>query len=280
MPHSPTTCHPLTLTRSIPDFHIGNRRLSDHHAALITNNQVMIDPLAWVDSAEWQAFLASGCSTMVNEFSGETILWAGEAANLEDAYTASDSFLIHYPWDLLRASENHVSLLTNDDMQGNVHRASNIDGVLHLGEGSRVLSGVVIEGNVVIGANCKIGPNCYIRGNTSIGDHCHIGQSVEIKNSIILARTNIGHLSYVGDSILGEGVNFGAGTMVSNLRHDGSNHQSMVDRVLIDTGRRKLGAIIADGVHTGIQTSIYPGRKMWPLTTTRPGQVVDQDIVQ
>ena len=128
------------------------------------------------------------------------------------------------------------------------------------------------------GANCKIGPNCYIRGNTSIGDHCHIGQSVEIKNCLILSHTNVGHLSYIGDSVLGEKVNLGAGTTTSNLRHDGKNHRSMVGGVLVDTGRRKFGTIIGDGVHTGINTSIYPGRKLWPHTTTRPGEIVQHDL--
>ena len=69
---------------------------------------------------------------------------------------------------------------------------------------------LVDYGDVIIGDNCKVGPNCYIRGSTAIGDKCHVGQAVEIKNSILLPGTNVGHLSYLGDSILGEKVNFGA----------------------------------------------------------------------
>ena len=176
MSHSPSTCHPLTLTRSIPDFPIGNRKLRDHQFALAEQQPVSVDPMAWVEPAEWHAFQESGCSSMVNEITGETILWLGETPDVNDAYTASDSFLIHYPWDLLRANENHVSFLKDDEIAGDLHPAAHVHGVLKLGEGSRILPGVVIEGNVVIGNNCKIGPNCYIRGNTSIGDGCHIGQ--------------------------------------------------------------------------------------------------------
>ena len=117
------------------------------------------------------------------------------------------------------------------------------------------------------------------RGSTAIGDKCHVGQAVEIKNSILLPGTNVGHLSYLGDSILGEKVNFGAGTITSNLRHDGGAHRSPVAGLMIDTGRRKLGAIIGDGVHTGIHTSIYPGRKLWPKTVTLPGAIVAKDIL-
>jgi len=183
-----------------------------------------------------------------------------------------------YPWDLLALNEMIVGAMDENEILGEIHPLAVIEGNLKLGKGSRILPGVFIEGNVVIGENCKIGPNCYIRGNSSIGNNCHIGQSVEVKNSIILDGTNIGHLSYVGDSILGENVNFGAGTNVSNLRHDGSNHRSMTESGLVDTGRRKLGAIIGDGVHTGIGTMIYPGRKIWPNIHTRPGDVVQADL--
>lgn len=201
----------------------------------------------------------------------------GEHQRLAHAWL-DDVGEIRYPWDLLRANELYISTLTESHIEGDVHPLAVIEGVLHLGKGSRILPGVFIEGNVVIGENCKIGPNCYIRGNTSIGNKCHIGQSVEIKNCVILSGSNVGHLSYIGDSILGEGVNLGAGTTTSNLRHDGKNHRTMMNGKLMDTGRRKFGAIIGDGVHTGINTSIYPGRKLWPNATTRPGEIVQHDI--
>ena len=183
-----------------------------------------------------------------------------------------------YPWDLLALNERRVAALTEPDIRGEVSPAAHIEGVLRLGEGSRILPGVYIEGNVVIGRGCKIGPNCYLRGNTVIGDDCHVGQAVEIKNSVLGNRTAVGHLSYVGDSVLGDRVNFGAGTIIGNLRHDGKNHRSMVGGVLIDTGRRKFGAIVGNEVHTGIHTAIYPGRKLGAGVSTRPGEVVSKDL--
>ncbi len=189
--------------------------------------------------------------------------------------------LIHsclFPWDLLALNELIVGSLCDEGISGDVHPSAVIEGRLTLGRGSRILPGVFIEGNVVIGEGCRIGPNCHLRGTTSIGHRCIIGQSVEIKNSIILSGTNVCHLSFVGDSILGENVNLGAGTMISNFRHDGENHRSMVGGKLLDTGRLKFGAVIGDGVHTGIGTLIYPGRKIWPGMTTRPGEVVQADL--
>ena len=184
---------------------------------------------------------------------------------------------LNFPWEILNISETLISNLDSNKIEGEVHPVANIEGIVHIGKGSRILPGVYIEGNVSIGANCKIGPNCYIRGNTSIGNNCHIGQSVEIKNSLILSNTNVGHLSYVGDSILCEEVNFGAGTITSNYRHDKGNHSMMINGELHDTGRRKFGAIIGRGVHTGINTSFYPGRTLSTLSHTLPNEVVKKN---
>ena len=277
MTAEPSECLPLSLTRRIEDFPIGNCPLSEHQRQVIGEADLSAHPHAWLTRDDLTEFLSSGRSTLMD--AAETALaWHGDAPDSDSGFPAKTSFLIRHPWDFLRANEQHVARLTENVIEGEVHPSAVIEGVVHLGPGTRILPGVFIEGNVVIGANCKIGPNCYIRGNTSIGDACHIGQSVEIKNCLILSKTNVGHLSYVGDSVLGENVNFGAGTTTSNLRHDGKNHRSMVSGELLDTGRRKFGAIVGDRVHTGIHTSIYPGRKLWPGTTTRPGEIVQRDV--
>ncbi|MDR0931880.1 MAG: hypothetical protein LBM70_02535 [Victivallales bacterium] len=185
-----------------------------------------------------------------------------------------DSFRIRHPWDLLALNEQLVGKLVANRLEGTVRTGATLDGFVQLGRNSVILPGVYIEGNVVIGENCKIGPNCYIRGNTSIGDNCHIGQAVEIKNSLIGKKVCVGHLSYAGDSVISDGVNFGAGTIVSNLRHDGRNHRWLENQAFVDTGRRKFGAIIGENVHTGIHTSIYPGRSLSDNCATLPGEIV------
>lgn len=185
---------------------------------------------------------------------------------------------IGYPWHLLNANEYLLEHHFPEGRAGEISPAATLSGPVAVGARTTIKPGVVIEGPVVIGEDCTIGPNCYIRGYTAIGNQCKIGNAVEIKNSILMDGAAVPHLSYVGDSILGEHVNLGAGTILANFRHDGMTHRSMIKGELVDTGRRKLGAIIADGVHTGIHTSVYPGRKIWPDMMTRPGSVISRDL--
>ncbi|MGA2913905.1 MAG: bifunctional sugar-1-phosphate nucleotidylyltransferase/acetyltransferase [Methanoregula sp.] len=158
------------------------------------------------------------------------------------------------PWDMLDAN---LTLMGNlqSDLKGTVEEGVSIHGTIIVGEGSLVKSGTCIEGPCIIGKNCRIGPHAYIRGATSVGDDCHIGHCTELKNSIIMAGTNIPHFNYIGDSIIGTGCNFGAGTKIANLRHDHSNVRVCGK----DTRRKKFGAVIGDGVQFGINCSINVG---------------------
>ncbi len=277
------TCEPALGADGLAAFPIANRCFREHQLAALQSAGLVegdsgsvwrADPCAWLDAGEAASCVASGLSEMRDE-EGRVLL-----SNVRGQGTASvkKSFAVRHPWDLLRANELALAAQKQFEQQVTVHASTYVDGRLSVGAGTKILPGVVIEGDVVIGAGCKVGPNCYIRGATSIGDRCHIGQAVEVKNSVILAGTSVGHLSYVGDSILCDGVNFGAGTIVSNLRHDGKSHRSDVFGVLVDTGRRKFGTVVGAGVHTGINTSVYPGRKLWPGTSTRPGEIVARDL--
>ncbi len=175
-------------------------------------------------------------------------------------------FDLSYPWDLLTANEELLSTL-EPGCQGEIEPNAVIKGVVSIGQGTTIRSGSYIQGPVIIGRNCDIGPNCFIRPSTSIGDHCHIGAAVEVKNSLVLPQSKIPHLSYVGDSIIGEGCNLGAGTKIANLKLDKSNIRINGK----DTGRRKLGAILGDNVETGINSSINVGTLIGNRARIGPG---------
>ncbi|MAG15470.1 glucose-1-phosphate thymidylyltransferase [Candidatus Woesearchaeota archaeon] len=183
-----------------------------------------------------------------------------------------------YPWSLLYANERLLDEISGD-VYATVEKGVTIKGKVVVGRNTLLRAGTYIEGPVVIGEHCDIGPNCYIRPFTSIGNNCRVGNSVEVKNSIVMDNTQIGHLSYLGDSVIGENVNLAAGFIVANLRHDEKKIDSIVKGKLISSGRRKFGTVIADNVKTGIRTSIYPGRKIWPGKTTLPGEIVKKDVI-
>ena len=180
---------------------------------------------------------------------------------------------IGYPWDLLKANE-HLLKDLKGSCEGTVEPNATIKGEVAIGKGTLIRNGSYIEGPVVIGENCDIGPNCFIRPSTAIGNRVRIGNAVELKNTIVMEGTHVGHLSYVGDSIIGRRCNFGAGTKVANLRHDGKNIKVILKGRILDSGRRKLGVIMGDDVHTGINTSINIGVIMEKGKVTLPGEVV------
>jgi bifunctional UDP-N-acetylglucosamine pyrophosphorylase/glucosamine-1-phosphate N-acetyltransferase len=110
-----------------------------------------------------------------------------------------------------------------------------------------------------------------------VGENVRVGNGVEVKNSVLMRGTSAGHLSYVGDSVLGEEVNFGAGTVVANLRHDDRNIGVRVKGETVDTGRRKFGVVVGDEVKTGINTSLNAGVRIGVAETTGPGETVMED---
>lgn len=180
------------------------------------------------------------------------------------------------PWQILDVNQLLMKNLKPNN-HGEISPKATIIGNVKIGKGTKILPGAYIQGPVCIGENCLIGPNCYIRPHTSIGNNCHIGNGVEIKNSVIFSDTNIPHLNYVGDSVIGEGCNFGAGTKIANLMHNG-NVKMEIKGKIVDTGKRKLGAIIGDNTKTGINTSIYPGRKIGPNCLTDVGSIVKKNV--
>ena len=183
---------------------------------------------------------------------------------------------IGYPWDLLTANETYLSGIEGR-IDGTVADGSTVDGGVIIEEGATVKSGVHIEEPAIVKAGASIGPNAYIRGSTLIGENVTIGHAVEIKNSVIMDEAAVPHLAYVGDSLLGERVNLGAGTQIANLRHDREPVELTVKGRRTSTNREKFGAVIGNDVSTGVNTSINPGVSLSPGTTTNPGEIVTRD---
>ena len=184
---------------------------------------------------------------------------------------------ITYPWDLLEA--NRIILEDNpSSIRGKVEDGVRIKGTVGLSKGSVVKSGSYLEGPLLIDENCTIGPNSYLRPFTSIGKNCKVGANCEIKNSILMNHVKVPHLSYLGDSVLGEGSSLGAGTITANLRFDGQIIRSRIKGKWIESPTRKLGTVFGDCVRTGINVSILPGVKLGPGVWVGPGATVHEDV--
>jgi UDP-N-acetylglucosamine diphosphorylase/glucosamine-1-phosphate N-acetyltransferase len=177
---------------------------------------------------------------------------------------------VGYPWELLRANEFLMGHLKRD-IRGTVEEGAVLKGEVVVEEGALVRSGSYIEGPAYISKGCDIGPNCYIRPSTCLGEGVRIGSSVEVKNSIVMKRTHIPHHNYVGDSIIGERCNFGAGTKVANLRFDDRTVRVTNKGQMLSSGRRKLGVVMGDDVKTGINAMIEPGTVIWEGTVVGMG---------
>ncbi len=115
---------------------------------------------------------------------------------------------IGYPWDLLKANDAIIGNYTETINNGGIIEENvTIKGNIYIEEGVVIKSGTYIEGNAYFGKNASIGPNAYIRGNSSIGNEGKVGSFVELKNSYIGEDSHIPHLSYIGDSIIGNKSN-------------------------------------------------------------------------
>ena len=181
------------------------------------------------------------------------------------------------PWNLLEANEKALSSMETS-IEGDVEDGVHIQGPVRIAEGARVRSGVYIEGPVCIGSGSDIGPNCYLRPSTCIGADVRVGNACEVKNSIIMDSTRVPHLSYVGDSVIGERCNLGAGTITANIRFDRKNVKVEIKGERIDSGRRKLGVFIGDDVQIGINVNLLPGVKVGAGAWIAPGLTVHDDV--
>lgn len=201
-----------------------------------------------------------------------------EGKELKAAIIAREDWMdIGRPWDLLDANERALATLQHR-VKGAVEQGCVLRGPIWLEENASIKSGSYIEGPAYIGAGSRIGPNARIRPSTSIGENVVVGTSCEVKNSIIMNGTMVPHLSYVGDSIICEGCNLGAGTTTANIRFDKEPIQMRIKGRIQNSGRKKIGAIIGDQVQTGINVSIMPGVRIGSNSWVGPGTLVANDI--
>ncbi|MHA1839658.1 MAG: bifunctional sugar-1-phosphate nucleotidylyltransferase/acetyltransferase [Candidatus Ranarchaeia archaeon] len=186
------------------------------------------------------------------------------------------------PWDVLRATDYLLQKETKNGSRisdsANIHREAEIIDPVIIGSDVQIMKGAVVKGPVYIGSDTMIGNNSLIRNGTSLGKHVEIGYSNEVTHSILFDGAIVSHLVYCGDSIIGQGSHLGAGTTTANVRFDNKTISVTIKGEKFDSNMNKLGVIMGDYSHTGVNVSIYPGRIIGSNCRIGPSVVVREDI--
>lgn len=179
---------------------------------------------------------------------------------------------IEYPWEVLPRLESFIMQL------GPMLPAEDFNQVgenIWIAKSARIADSASITGPCIIDADAQIRHCAFIRGNAIIGKGVVVGNSCEIKNSLLFDEVEVPHYNYVGDSVLGYRAHLGAGAITSNIKNDKKNVVIKFPLGQIETGLRKLGAVVGDGVQVGCNTVLNPGTvigkntRIYPLNSVR-----------
>lgn len=179
---------------------------------------------------------------------------------------------IDYPWEVLPRIESFIMqlgpMLSTDDFD-------QVGDNVWIAKSAVVADSASITGPCIIDSGAQIRHCAFIRGNAIIGKNAVVGNSCEIKNSLLFDEVEVPHYNYVGDSVLGYKAHLGAGVIMSNLKNDKKNVIIKFPLGEIETGLRKLGAIVGDGVQVGCNSVLNPGvvigknTRIYPLSSVR-----------
>lgn len=177
-----------------------------------------------------------------------------------------------YPWLVLPKIRDFI-LEIGPKLPNEIYKCTSEN--VWIAQSAKIHKNAELCGPAIIGPNTELRTGAYIRGNVIIGEGCVIGNSCEIKNSIIFNNAQVPHFNYIGDSILGYKAHTGAGAITSNVKSDKSLVKVRFEGNVIETGLKKFGAIIGDGVEVGCNSVLNPGTvigrnsNIYPLSMVR-----------
>ncbi len=180
------------------------------------------------------------------------------------------------------SKENNVLPGASIIMAGAILIGSQID----IGKGVMIEGGALVKSPTILGDYTEVRHCAYVRGYCLTGKRTIVGHATEVKHSIFLNDAKAGHFAYLGDSILGQNANLGAGTKFANLKFLGDTIRIRTTDGFVDTGRRKFGAILGDGAQTGCNSVTNPGTIiaiggiLMPNTTAPSGYHQPKSIIR
>ena len=200
--------------------------------------------------------------------------------NLEETITKDLLEKFEYPWEALPEISKFIleigPMLDKDIYE---QKGENI----WIAKSANVYPSAYIKGPAIIGENAEVRHCAFIRGNAIVGNNAVVGNSTELKNVILFNNVQVPHYNYVGDSILGYKSHMGAGSITSNVKSDKKLVIVKNREEKIETGLKKFGAMIGDGVEVGCGSVLNPGSvigkntNIYPLSSVR-GVVPENSI--
>lgn len=177
-----------------------------------------------------------------------------------------------YPWEILCKIKDFI-LETGPKLPKDKYNQIGED--IWIAKNAEVAPSAFLTGPLIICENAEVRHCAFIRGNAIVGENAVVGNSTELKGSILFNCVQVPHYNYVGDSILGYKAHTGAGTITSNLKADKQKIIINIAGEKINTGLKKLGAILGDGVEVGCNSVLNPGSivgknsNIYPLSMVR-----------
>lgn len=176
-----------------------------------------------------------------------------------------------FAWDALKRLKEYIEANLRPGLHNKCEGVAFIGENVFIGEGTVVEDGVMIKGPAIIGRNCQIRHNAYFREHVIVGDNCVVGNSCELKGAVLFNHSQVPHFNYVGDSIIGYKAHLGAGAVLSNVKSLKGNVAIPHEGKTLDTGLRKFGALIGDGVEVGCNAVLNPGSIIGRKSVIYPG---------
>lgn len=200
--------------------------------------------------------------------------------NLDETIAKELLESVTYPWEALPKIAEFIVELGNK-LDSNVYDKIGED--IWIAKNAKVAPTAYIHGPVIIGENAEIRHCAFIRGKAIVGEEAVVGNSTELKNVILFNKVQVPHYNYVGDSILGYKSHMGAGSITSNVKSDKKLIIIKNGEEEIETGMKKIGAMLGDEVEVGCGSVLNPGTivgkntNIYPLSSVRgvvPGKSI------
>jgi NDP-sugar pyrophosphorylase family protein len=177
-----------------------------------------------------------------------------------------------YPWEVLSDIEEFI-VFFGEKLDPSEYEKKG-DGIW-IAKSASIDRLATIKGPCIIGKHTEVRPGAFIRGKAFVGENCVVGNSTELKNVVLFNNVEVPHYNYVGDSILGFKAHMGAGSITSNIKSDRTNVTIKYKNQRIETGLRKMGAVLGDFVEVGCNSVLNPGSiigrnsNIYPLSMIR-----------